>query len=332
MSMISLGDLAQSFLLRRSMGAVKSSIATLSQEVTTGRAADTARHLRGTLGPLAALDRSLSQLSAYARTTTDMQVRASATQTALGTLATQADALSTDLLAVSAGQTGTLTALGNRAEQGFLSAVAALNTSIGGSALFSGMAVDQPPLIAGEALLSRIVAVTNGASTARDAANALEVWFEDPAGFATEAWRGAAAGGGVPIAAGETARLDVTALDPELRETLKGLALGALINRSDQTSPDARAAFAGFAGEGLLAARSGLATLQGRVARVEGQIAEAQSRNSSESSALQIARTSMVAVDDYDAATRLSDAETRLETLYAVTARLSSLSLTEYLR
>lgn len=332
MSMISLGDLAQSFLLRRSMGAVKSSIASLSQEVTTGRAADTARHMRGNLGPLAALETALSQLSAYARTTADMQLRAGATQTVLGSLSAQADALSTDLLAVNPGQSSTLTALGHQAEQGFLAAVAALNTAVGGHALFSGAASDQPPLIEAEALLGRIVAVTGGASTASDAAAALQAWFDDPSGFATEAWRGAAAGGGVPIAAGETATLEVTALDPEIRDTLKGLALGVLINRSDQTSPEARAAFAGFAGEGLLAARSGLATLQGRVAAVEGQIAAAQSRNGSESSALQIARSEMVAVDAYDAATRLTDAETRLQTLYAVTARLSSLSLTDYLR
>ena len=68
------------------------------------------------------------------------------------------------------------------------------------------------------------------------------------------------------------------------------------------------------------------------MAAVEGQVAAAQSRNGSESSALQIARSEMVAVDAYDAATRLTDAETRLQTLYAVTARLSSLSLTDYLR
>ena len=50
MSLVSLGDLAQSFMLRRNMAQVKLEGARHSQEVTTGISHDLARHLGGNMG------------------------------------------------------------------------------------------------------------------------------------------------------------------------------------------------------------------------------------------------------------------------------------------
>ena len=58
----------------------------------------------------------------------------------------------------------------------------------------------------------------------------------------------------------------------------------------------------------------------------------ASARNGAETSALEIARTDILAIDPYRTATELQSTETRLETLYTLTARLSRLSLSEYLR
>ena len=51
-----------------------------------------------------------------------------------------------------------------------------------------------------------------------------------------------------------------------------------------------------------------------------------------EATALGLARADLIAVDGYDAASRLKETETRLQTIYALTARLSELSLANYLR
>ena len=64
----------------------------------------------------------------------------------------------------------------------------------------------------------------------------------------------------------------------------------------------------------------------------QNQIAEAEAQNSSATTALEIAQVDLIGVDDYDAATRLSAAQTRLETIYAITARMSALSLVNYLK
>ena len=45
----------------------------------------------------------------------------------------------------------------------------------------------------------------------------------------------------------------------------------------------------------------------------------------------EIARLGIVSMDPYDAATALTEAESQLDTLYTVTARLSRLSLANYL-
>ena len=44
-----------------------------------------------------------------------------------------------------------------------------------------------------------------------------------------------------------------------------------------------------------------------------------------------MARTGMVQIDPYDAATRLQNTETQLQLIYTLTARISRLSLADYL-
>ena len=74
------------------------------------------------------------------------------------------------------------------------------------------------------------------------------------------------------------------------------------------------------------------AALAGRIGISEARIDEASTRNESESNALQVLKYDLLGVDAYDAATRMETAQNQLETLYAVTARLSRLSLVDFLR
>ena len=62
MSMISLGDLAQSFMLRRQNTDLKSDLQRLTTEMTTGQATDIGRHIGGDYAPLAGIDASLARL------------------------------------------------------------------------------------------------------------------------------------------------------------------------------------------------------------------------------------------------------------------------------
>lgn len=333
MTVTSLGDLAQSFMLRRQTGQAKAALDRWSQEMTTGVVADPARRLRGDLGALHALEAGLSRLAAQQTVATEMTLRAGMMQTALGSIDRQAASLSTDLLSAAAGhQTSTIGALADKAEAAFLSAVASLNLSVGGRSLFGGVATDTAPLPEGKALLTRLATDTAGLATAEDVVAALDGWFGAGGPFETEIYGGGAPSAAVELAPGEPVRIGVTALSDGLRDTLKGLALAALTREGPLSGDAARLALMSKAGETLLSAQAGRTGLAAGLGVVEERIANAQTRNGSEKTALDLARAALVAADPYEAATRLQEAETRLQTIYTITARLSALSLTEYLR
>ena len=86
------------------------------------------------------------------------------------------------------------------------------------------------------------------------------------------------------------------------------------------------------AGQQLLSTEEGRITLSARIGTAEAQIETARTRNAAEETALGILRSGIGSVDPYEAATRLETVRAQLESLYLVTARVSRLSLTEYLR
>ena len=112
----------------------------------------------------------------------------------------------------------------------------------------------------------------------------------------------------------------------------QGLALAALVDRGlFPGQPALQKGLAQRAGEVLLAGETERAHLASRVGGLQAQIDRAQTRNESEATALGIAHADMVKVDPYETATRLQDAETQLDLIYTLTARISRLSLADYL-
>lgn len=334
MSIQSIGDLAQSFMLRRQMGQLKADLQTLAHEMTTGLRADPVRYMAGDTAPLGAINASLARLGAYANSTAEAETFTTTAQSALGLVDDLATDLAPSLLSAAAiGQSNTINAVAADALGRFHSAVAVLNNRAGDRTLFGGQATDRAALLDSESFLTLLDGVVAGATTADDAAAALDAWFADPTGFATQAYTGGPAFDPLAIAPGETVQITVTAADPALRDTLKALAMAALLDRGSLgSSATERAALARKAGEALMAAQPLRADLSAGLGVVENRIAAAQSRNSAETTALQLARARITAADPLETASRLQETQTQLETIYALTARLSRLSLTDYLR
>lgn len=327
------GDLAQAGLLRRQTTALKVEVQRLSSEVATGRAADTARALSGDLGQLAGIETSLRRLTAYRSATTEAALQATGQQGALAVLDRLASDGAQDLItAGTVGQTVLLTTAVTQAGDRFSSAVAALNTRQGDRALFAGTAPQAQALAGADAILDALEAEIAGIATAEGIAAAVGDWFTRPSGFDAVAYSGGAAPGALPMSPEDAVRLDVTATDPAVKATLEGLALAALLNRptapADATT---RTALARIAGEKLLDDRTGRSALAARIGLAEARIETAAQRNATEASALEQMRAGLLAADPYAAATALEAAQTQLETLFAVTARLSRLSLADYL-
>jgi flagellar hook-associated protein 3 FlgL len=333
MTVSSLGDLARSYTLRNQTTLLKADLERRSVEATTGRTTDAGRTLRGDFTPLTAIDAKLAQLETYKSATSEATLTASTMQTALDTLSDIAGALSTSLLAAaSPGNPTAINAVGRDAQVRFSSAMATLNTRVGDRTLFAGTSTTSAAVTNADEILDTLESISIGAASAADVEAAISAWFADPAGFTTLGYQGGAPLDPLQIAPGEIVTLDATANDPAIRNTLKSLAIAALLDRGILSSDTAqRAALAQRAGEGLLESASGRTELAARIGTAEERIATAEIRNAAEATSLGIARSGIVSIDAYAAATALTDAETQLDTLYAITARLARLSLSNYL-
>ena len=152
-------------------------------------------------------------------------------------------------------------------------------------------------------------------------------------GFLDTAYAGSlTALGPVMTSDGETTEITASAASPEIRQTLKGFALSALISdglfSSDLVE---KASLARLSGETIVAAQTGLADLRADLGTSEALIEDAKARNTAETHSLELARLSMIGVDEFDTASALNALQTQLETLYTLTARMTDLSLVDYI-
>ncbi len=333
MTRVSLGDASLTNILARQGAELRGQVQRASQEVATGRHADLGKVLRGDIVPLLAIDASLARLSAYGRATTDAATQAAAQQAAMSGLSALASGITTTLIGARDFQTPVqISALGAEARGRLESAIALLNTQAGGRAIFAGAETGTVPLGSVEDMLTALETAAAGAMTGGQVAAAVTAWFDDPMGFGAF-YRGGDPLSPLSIAPGETAELGTTAMDPALRKTLAGFAMAALIDRGVLANDHAeRALLAASAGQTLLTGEDARITLAARIGTTEAQIEAARVRNAAEATALGVLRSEIGSVDPYEAATRLETARTQLESLYLVTARVSRLSLTEFLR
>ena len=334
MSAVSLGDMARSFMLRRHTVDLKQSLQRLTNEAATGRVNDTSARVSGDLGPISGIDASLARLKAYSAVTSEAGLFAGAMQTALGTMDNLAGNLSNSLISTATGGTASLIdAAGKDAEQNLQTVLSLLNTRFGDRTLFAGTETTGAATVDSDTLLSVLTTAVAGAFSAQDVETAVTNWFASPTGYDAVAYEGGDALPHLAIAPGEEARIDITAKDPALRDTIKGLAMAALLNRGVLAGQSVgRQDLARRAGLSLLENKTERIGVSARLGLVEAQIDSAAIRNSNETSALQIARNGITEADPYETATRLDETEAQLEKIYALTARLSRLSLLDYLK
>lgn len=336
MALVSLGDMAQSFLLRSHNARLKGDLLRQSQELSTGRVQDVGRRVGGDFSQLAGLERSLARIDAFSLATREATVLTEAMQSALGSISDQATSLAPDLMtAAQAGQPSHVDAIGAEARSRFETTLSRLNTRVGDRSLFAGTTTNAPAVADGATIMAALVTAIGaaGATTADDVAQAVSDWFDDPAGFETIGYLGSNQSLS-PLTIGEGVRVSIGARadDQGLRGTLKALATAAVLDEGILPGDTAaRAALASRAGEDLLSAQGDWSALQARLGVAQERIASAQTRNTAEQSALQMARNDLLSIDPFDTATELQTTQTQLETLYSITARLTRLSLTDYL-
>jgi flagellar hook-associated protein 3 FlgL len=333
MTRLSVGDASLTNILARQGADLRAQVSRATQEVTMGRHTDLAQVLRGDVSPLLAIDASLTRLQAFRTTTQDAALQTASQQTAIAGLSSLAAGITTTLLGARDFQTtAQISAIAFDMRGRLESAVGLLNTRAADRAIFAGVATDTVPLGSADDLLAALEVAATGATTAGDVAAAVATWFADPLGYGTF-YRGGAPLSDAPIAPGEAADLSTTAMDPAIRDTLAGFAMAALLDRGVLAgNAEERARLAERSGQALLTSEDARITLAARIGSVEAEIEAARTRNGAEETALGILRSEIGSVDPYEAASRLEAARSQLESLYLVTARVSRLSLVEFLR
>jgi len=298
MAQESLGDMAQTFSLRKQNLALKTLVQRMSSEMTSGQVSDPAAAVRGDFRPLIAIDASLRRIEGFRAATTETAGFTAAMQSALANVQEMTSQLIPALLTASnSAQAAHINGVGIDASQKFRSAVALFGTRMGDRAIFAGVETTGAALADADTILSALDTAVAGLTTAADVEAAVTAWFEDPLGYATQAYLGGTPLAPVSVAPGETADISVTAADPTIRDTLKGLALAALLDRNvlagDTTG---RAALAKLSATTLMETATARSDVAARIGSAEERIAEATSRNSAELLALKIARSGILGV------------------------------------
>lgn len=338
MTNITTGDMARAYLLRRHTADIKSQMQTLTAELSTGRKADVGRAVSGDYRILAGIEHGLSTLEAFHTTATEADLFAGGVQTALETVQSASSDVSANLLAAgTGGNSAQVHTTASNTRQAFFAAVSAINLQIGDRYLLSGAATDRKPVSGAQEILDSLTVVIAGQTTVDGVSSAIANWFDAPVGaggFLDSAYGGSQSGLS-PIKIGQDSNFSIglTAAAPELREVLKGLAIGALVAEGALAGNNvAQADLLKVAGDTLIAADSNLTAVRADVGISEAQITDTLTRNASEASALAIARNGIVAADPYETASNIEAVSTQLETLYSLTARLSRLTLANFLK
>lgn len=331
-----LSDAAQFHRLRQDGGQLAREMQRLTEELGSGRQADAGRAVGGDFTALADLSQRLHLQTVFARTIAEAATAAQARQAALERVEVELDGLAPHLLGLATGGSLQDMALALADAPDRLSqAVAALNLRLGDTSLFAGDAPDRPALIPASEMLAALRPLADAAPDAATMVAAVEGWFLDPGtGFDTIAWQGGS-GPAAPAVLGEARQeqAGITARDPALREVLAGLALAALAAQGHgPASPADRRALVVAAATRLEQGEDALIRLRSDLGASQGRIEAARVAAEAARSSAEIEQARLTAADPYRAATDLQAVQTRLEQLYILTARLSRLTLSEYLR
>ncbi len=335
MAIQNVGDLATSFQLRRDTGQVKADLVRLTGELSSGVVSDRVSHFKGDFSPLASLENGLARMDAYRSVIADFDLFVSTQQSAINTLRDLGQVSNTFLALPDAANDTLITNAGADALSRFEAAIRGLNTQVAGRSVFSGIETNQPAVADADALLSALEAeiLGAGAVTADDVDTTVAAWFDPGGGFDTTGYLGGAASTtSIQLSDGETARVSITAEDGAIREYLSSLAMGALLGRDVlDGNLQEQGVLARRTGERLNAANDQLVSLQSSIGTVQAQVERATVEVATEADSLKITKARLVEVDPYQIAIELQNSETRLQSIYTMTARLSRLSLVEYL-
>jgi flagellar hook-associated protein 3 FlgL len=335
MTLKTIGTLLLPTRLQGAITQTRHQIGTASTELATGRVAETRTHLRGNLAPLAQIEARIARLDGLGRLMSAHAQTLDLAQLAMGRIGASGLGFASAMRAAVGLDPATIAPaeIAGTARAALEDMVAALSVSAAGRAVFAGTASDTSPLPGAAQIMAALLPTLAGLSEATDISAAVTSFFEAPGGgFETLVYQGGPPAPGLALSDGETAPQPPTAAEPALRRQLGALTLAAVTGEGalalDQATVRTLALQAADRAQGNSGA---LAALQGRIGQGQAALARAADNYLAERDGATLARDALIGTDPFAAAARLEQGRVQLESLYAVTARLSSLTLTRFL-
>lgn len=331
----SVGDQTRIFQMARSNSQLKVQMDRLVAELASGQIHSVAEAVNADFTGLGSIESALSQLEAFSISLAETGAHVSAAQTVLGGIQDISGKSGPSfLVAANTANPMQIHTASTDAKQTLETVVSMLNTQVAGRSLFSGAATDRRALASSDEIIAAVRTLLTGATTATDVIDTVSDWFENGGGFENLIYSGSQTPlGARPIGPGETAEMPPSATDPAIKNVLLGLVLGTF---AEDGLPDldveGRTQIMQAAGLAHLTAEGGLSNLRAEIGTTEAKIDGATARSVAERDSLSLVRNGILASDPYQAASELEQISAQLETLYAMTARLSRLSLADYLR
>lgn len=332
---ISIGDQVFGHNFQSNIRSTKDRLQTLSSELTSGFTSDVGRKESGSISVVSALQNSNRIANSYIAATKSVQAVLDNAQNSIENIdsirqeATQL-AFSIDLTNNSQERKK----IGDEAFKLLESTVNSLNTTFTGRYQFSGAETQSPALLPAKEIISLLASTLNGVTDPETIQATIDQWFDDPAGgFHNLAYLGSSdANRQVSVGIDDKIELNFRANNVEVVSILKSLASMSLVSESiTSIEADAEVLLIENAGKNLFSDGAAIASLMGRLGFAQQYAENAELRLTTESDALTQEYTSKLSVDPYETATNLQAAQNTLELQFQVTARLSSLSLANYI-
>lgn len=348
MKAVSVSSAAISNAMRYSQTRMQVDLVKAQKEMDTGRVADTGLALGSRASQSVTFARDLERLNTIIDSNSLVASRLTSTSDSLGQLADVAQSLlSTLTTATSGGVANSITEESGKTT--LLSLTSILNTSVNGEYLFAGTNTDIKPMddfttpgsparaALDAAFVARFgfsqddpaAAGITGAEMDDFITNDLEPQFFG-AGWETN-WSSASDQPIVSrIALSETTESSVSANNDGVRKLAMAASLAySLI--SDTTSQDAKAAIVARALSLVGESIGDLAQTQSQTGLIQQRVSDASDRMAKQTDLFERHILDLEGVDPYEAANRVNDLMSHIETSFALTARIQQLSLLNFL-
>ncbi|RJE82215.1 hypothetical protein [Paracoccus onubensis] len=333
-----IGDQARIFALRSNAARLGEQLNKLTKESASGEVADLGLRLQGDTVILNNLENRISLIQQYEKNSQDASVTLKWQQQVLAMANDFTSEFANEILTLpQAFDEVVVEELAQEATEKFSIIVDQLNRDVSGRYIFSGLDINERPFRSPSEVIGKMTEIANQATSAEEIFQRISIWFDAEAGeegFDSFAYNGASNNNiRFNISEGEVVDIGISAIEPEIKNMLKGLAIAALADHVDLGGDSAE--IGRLLESGAREIWNNEVNLIQRISAIgaaQEEVERGQVRNSATLSELTIARNDIRQVDLYETSSAILETESQLRNLYLLTARISSLNLADYLR